>query len=56
MKRLATLLTLGGAGLAAHAHEGHGLPGSHHWHATDVLGYVVLAAVAGAVWWWTGRK
>jgi len=32
------------------AHEGHGL-GTHHWHATDTLGFVVLAlAVALALW------
>jgi hypothetical protein len=36
----------------AMAHEGHGLPGSSHWHATDVLGLVlVVAAAAGALWW-----
>ncbi len=36
----------------AHAHEGHGLPGGSHWHATDVMGLVlVLALAAGAVWW-----
>ena len=34
----------------AHAHEGHGLFGAH-WHATDALGFAVLAiAVAAAVW------
>jgi Co/Zn/Cd efflux system component len=34
----------------AHAHEGHGLFGAH-WHATDALGFVVLAvAVAAAIW------
>lgn len=34
-----------------HAHEGHGLPGSH-WHATDTWGLLVLlGAVAVAVWW-----
>jgi Zn-dependent protease with chaperone function len=43
---------------AAQAHEGHGLPGSSHWHATDTL--LVLAAVAVAVaaagLWWSRRK
>jgi len=28
----------------AFAHEGHGL-GATHWHATDVLGFVVAAAL-----------
>ena len=56
MKRLATLSTLGLASLVARAHEGHGLPGADHWHATDVFGYIALAALVGAVWWWSGRK
>ncbi|MBL8318601.1 MAG: hypothetical protein JNJ42_09360 [Burkholderiaceae bacterium] len=42
---MATLLAA-----AAHAHEGHGLAGPH-WHASDSLGFIVLAAVvAGAIW------
>ena len=41
---------------SAHAHEGHGLPGSSHWHASDVLGFVLIAAVAAAIVWWRGRK
>ncbi|MCM5680881.1 hypothetical protein M8A51_15250 [Schlegelella sp. S2-27] len=56
MKRAATFLLLGLTGLTVQAHEGHSLPGTHHWHATDVFGYVALAAVIGAVWWWSGRK
>jgi hypothetical protein len=36
--------------LAAQAHEGHGLFGSH-WHATDALGFVAVAAlVVVAIW------
>jgi hypothetical protein len=42
--------TLASAALAAQAHEGHGLFGSH-WHATDVLGFVGVAALIGfAIW------
>ncbi len=44
------------AATLAQAHPGHGLPGPSHWHATDVLGYVILAAAAGAVAWWLRRK
>jgi hypothetical protein len=33
----------------AWAHEGHGLWGSH-WHATDVLGFVVVVALALGAW------
>jgi hypothetical protein len=36
------------------AHDGHGLPGVH-WHATDVLGFIGLAAVVAAAIW-LGRK
>ncbi len=32
------------------AHEGHGLGGTH-WHASDVLGFVVGAVVAGLILW-----
>lgn len=40
----------------AFAHEGHGMFGSH-WHATDVLGFVVVGAVlALAVWLTRGGK
>lgn len=31
------------------AHEGHGLAGGH-WHATDVLGFVVVGLLALAIW------
>ena len=38
------------------AHEGHGLLGSH-WHATDVWGFVALAAaLVVAVWLSRGGK
>ena len=32
------------------AHEGHGLGGTH-WHASDVLGFVVGAVVVAALIW-----
>lgn len=38
----------------AQAHDGHGLPGAH-WHATDVLGFVAVAAVVAAMIWF-GRQ
>ena len=42
--------TLASAALAVQAHEGHGLFGSH-WHATDALGFVGVAALIGfAIW------
>ena len=36
--------------LGALAHEGHGIEGSAHWHATDTLGFVGVAVVAALVW------
>ena len=41
---------------AARAHEGHGLAGASHWHASDVLGFILIAAVATGIVWWRGRK
>jgi hypothetical protein len=40
---------------ACWAHEGHGLPGSSHWHVSDVLGFVVALGVIGAMIWLNGR-
>jgi hypothetical protein len=37
--------------LLAQAHDGHGVPGVSHWHASDAFGYVVLAMAIGLVWW-----
>ena len=34
----------------AFAHEGHGLSGDTHWHATDTMGFLGLAVVAALVW------
>lgn len=55
MKKIAMLLAFTRAG-SSFAHEGHGLTGSH-WHASDTLGYLVLAvAAAAAVWLMRGGK
>jgi hypothetical protein len=41
---------------SAFSHDGHGLKGTH-WHATDVWGFVALAAlVAVAIWLSRGDK
>ena len=40
----------------AQAHEGHGMPGASHWHATDVVGLVLVVAVAAGAWLWIRRK
>ena len=56
MKKIAFTLSLTLSQLThnALAHDGHGLGGTH-WHATDVLGFVVAAAlVAVAVYF--GKK
>lgn len=42
--------------LPAWAHEGHGMPGFAHWHASDVLGFVAIVGVVAAVIWFKGGK
>lgn len=37
------------------AHEGHGMGGGSHWHATDAWG-LVIGAAAVAVVFWLGRR
>ena len=57
MKHTTLILTAGLLAVqTAHAHEGHGLPGISHWHSTDVLGFVVVAALFAGVIWFKGRK
>ena len=41
--------------LCSLAHDGHGMTGAH-WHATDLWGFVALAAVAAAALWAGRRK
>lgn len=55
MKRIAALLAATAA-LPALAHPGHGLSAQSHWHATDTLGLLLVAVLAGAAWWFSGRK
>ena len=54
MKPLLGALALAASPLAL-AHDGHGMAASH-WHATDTLGFIVLAVAAGLVWWAIHRK
>ncbi|MCI1192393.1 hypothetical protein MOJ79_11115 [Calidifontimicrobium sp. SYSU G02091] len=44
------------AGWPALAHEGHGLPGVSHWHASDVFGVALAVAVLAGLWWFGRRK
>ena len=55
MKHLSVLITLAGTSLA-HAHTGHGLPGSAHWHAGDAVFFIALALVVGGAIAWLGRR
>ena len=41
---------------AALAHGGHGAASAGHWHATDTLGFVLVAVLAGAAIWLTRRE
>ncbi len=36
---------------AVFAHDGHGLGGGTHWHATDVWGFVVVGALSALAIW-----
>jgi len=55
-KYLAILLSGALTHLGALAHEGHGLQGSAHWHATDTLGFIGVGLVAVVVWAINKRK
>ena len=56
MNKFVSTLSLAFTQLAntALAHDGHGLSGTH-WHATDVLGFIAVAAVL-AVAVYFGKK
>jgi len=54
MKSLIAWLAVAATPLAQ-AHEGHGLP-SPHGHATDAMGYLLLALIAAAALWAARRK
>ena len=51
-----TALALLAAPLSALAHEGHGIEGASHWHATDTLGFIVAGALVVAAAIWFARK
>jgi hypothetical protein len=51
---ITTLLSL--AAMAASAHEGHGLPGASHWHASDTLGLLLVVVLAAGAWIISRRK
>jgi hypothetical protein len=53
MKKLLSLLSA--LCLNTWAHEGHGIEGASHYHATDVWGFVGAAAVGVLLWWFTRR-
>ena len=42
--------------VAAWAHEGHGLPGASHWHASDTHGLLLVAALVAVGCWLARRK
>jgi hypothetical protein len=53
--RTLLLISLASLTLPSWAHEGHGLDGTSHYHATDVWGFVIMAGLMAIVWWFTGR-
>ena len=38
------------------AHDGHGLGGGTHWHATDVWGFVVVGALSAMAVWFARKE
>jgi hypothetical protein len=57
--RRAARAAIGALALApawALAHGGHGLGEGAHWHGTDTLGFVLLAAAVAGGLWWSRRK
>ncbi len=56
LSRIVTTAGLAMASALVQAHEGHGLPGAQHLHATDTLLVLAAAAVAAAAWWLLRRK
>jgi hypothetical protein len=49
LKRAAGALLL--ATPAAWAHEGHGLPGASHWHASYLWGLGLALGIAAVAYW-----
>jgi hypothetical protein len=47
MKQALIACALAATPWIAAAHEGHGETGAH-WHATDIWGFIALAAIAAA--------
>jgi hypothetical protein len=57
MRNRGFALTLVGTSTLAWAHEGHGLEGGSHWHASDAFGFALVGALgAVALWLWLRRK
>ncbi len=41
--------------LSAQAHEGHGIEGPSHYHASDVWGFLMALCIGVFIWWLNGR-
>jgi hypothetical protein len=39
----------------AQAHEGHGIEGTSHYHASDAWGFVMALCVGAFMWWLNSR-
>ena len=56
LRSLTFFATFLAVALPAWAHDGHGLPGASHWHASDTLGVLLVAALAAGAVAWSRRK
>jgi hypothetical protein len=51
MRRLALAPLLATLAATVHAHPGHAALSEWHWHASDTVGFVTVAALAAVAIW-----
>jgi len=53
--RSALCAALAAVATASFAHEGHGMTGASHWHATDTFGLLALGGLIALAIWLSSR-
>ena len=51
MRRLALAPLLASLAAGVQAHSGHGVQQASHWHASDSVGFLMVAALVALVIW-----